>query len=262
MDDSGIERARQGVKRAIAAPIGLAPRAGSGWRTGFVAVSLLVAVSLSGCYPTYAPPMRMGLGRLPEALGKGRGAVQVSYAHPYVPVTEGRFAVGLTPTLDLDAGLFWMLAGVEGLGSLMGSTALHWEVARAGFFRMRLTGGVGVGRGGEYHDPETDERTDPSFALGALAGLDLGFRISRYFGIYVGNRYNFSVTPQTPATHWGYHTLGLYGQVAGFYLAAESGFAYYANHMDSAFGPTIIHVTFGYRFSMFDSAPDVGLAQE
>ena len=66
---------------------------------GFILI--VATLGALGCHATFAPPARVAIGRMPEALGKGKVSIQAG-AGAYG--AEIRGAVGLSKGVELDFG--------------------------------------------------------------------------------------------------------------------------------------------------------------
>ena len=208
---------------------------------GFILI--VATLGALGCHATFAPPARVAIGRMPEALGKGKVSIQAG-AGAYG--AEIRGAVGLSKGVELDVGA--TLGGWDKKEHLfaLGSTGLRTELIHHKFFRLGANLGFGIGNGGPLEGKgDFLNRT----ALSVYGGLDLGFRLHKYFGIYLGNRYQLSWVHNIPITHWGYHVLGLQFDIGKhLFTTFEAGIAYFKNSADHLYHGLVLHGAIGYRF--------------
>lgn len=74
------------------------------------------------------------------------------------------------------------------------------------------------------------------FAYGAYTGVDFGYRFGKVFGLYQGNRFQFSKATSLPLTVYVLHVLGAQFDVSRhFYFSLEAGPAWLANNVNSDF---------------------------
>ena len=228
-----------------------------------LASGVLIWTLATGCHsPSFAPLSRVGVSTLPEPAGPRGGSVQMSYGYSYSHVVEPRGTMGLTDWLDLDLNGMAIFGGMmedklKGSGMYMGSLGLRAYYVPTKWFRVGFAGGLSLGWGGliglsSTPGEEPDYNEHGGVAGGGYVGVDVGFRIVKYFGIYLGNRISMTRSERISFTTWGYHVLGLQVDFSPrVFATVESGIAWYKtlNPKDSAAGSTIIYGSLGYRFS-------------
>ena len=224
---------------------------------------------LCGCYPTYAPPVRVPHGGAPGRLGAGQIEVGADAATEpgFHRISGGpRVSAGLTDGLTLELG------GESGRW-IRGDRdeAFLWALGFGGIkvtpLRKMMLGvelvldieaGAGLGRGGELYgnseNPDAEvlvDGYDPDglssaerFAWGGYAGVGFATRWE-VISLFVRTRYQLTGASNVPPTHW--ISLSLGPEVAVLkrlfvYVAATTGRA--SNKADEI-GFTVIE--FGAR---------------
>jgi hypothetical protein len=198
---------------------------------------------------------------MPESSGgRGAGSVQLGFGWPWTFAVEPRLRLGVTSRLDLELNALVMagpLAKASTHPDVTLSLGLQWQVVKHRWFRLALRGGAGGGRGGSWEekvasDPDHWEHHEGGFAGGAYAGLDLGFRVHRRVGLFLGNTFDVSAVddPHIPVTFWGYHAWGIQlDWTPSLFFSIENGLFWYANSGGGYYNTTVLYVTLlGYRW--------------
>jgi hypothetical protein len=169
---------------------------------------------------------------MPESAGgRGQGSVQIGFGYTSAFYGEPRATFGLARDVDLDLNLLLLDLQKGGMNAVMAGAGVHYRVPlRNRYLRLSFTAGLAVGRGGYRCDDEGENCRTPDWAVSPHVGIDLGLRIRRVFGLYLGNRYAASRAEDVPLTHWGYHVLGLhFDWTRRFFSNLETGFYYWFN---------------------------------
>lgn len=211
--------------------------------------AILAAVpSASGCSikPVVSPPIRVLVGSLPERRGWGSGAVQVGGGYGgggdagplgdgfYRPVFDGRLALGLTERITLDLDGFLTSGAPDVAMTSLGVKV--FPLPGRSFADLAVVAGFGLGCGGHNRTGGTCGHTVGSSVRGGYVGVDVGIRLVRWFGIYLGHRYQFSLANEVPLTHWHTHALGLQADLWRFFFTLEGGVGGYANEVETRSG--------------------------
>jgi hypothetical protein len=93
---------------------------------------------------------------------------------------------------------------------------------------------------------------DGGYAVGAYLGVDLGFRVHRMVGLFLGStvQVSWADDPHIAVTVWGIHNGGIeLDWTPRLFSTFESGFFWYVNARDLFWSPTIFYFTIlGYRW--------------
>lgn len=226
-----------------------------GGRRPVLGVLVTVAAAAVGCYPSYAPPIRWGVGIMPEPHGRGGGSAQIGYGYPMTShIIEPRAAFGVSPWLDLDAGGGVAVAGKNELPMFMGSLGIRYYPVQHRIFKLGLSVGGGLGLGGKwsYEDPAGEWVTrDEKLAGGGFVGIDLGARLHRVVGLYLGNRLQLTSTRHVVLTFWNINVFGIQIDFHPMvFMSLESGLWVYVSPKNDDHGcySTVIYATVGMRW--------------
>ena len=212
------------------------------WRWAITAT--LTLLSVAGCNPTYAPPIRAvtygAPGRLPQGRMEISGAALVPWA-----VGGPQLAVGIRDWLAVEGGAnLYLLDGHQrwtlGHGGLRFTASQSRSLpARLAFdFELGAGGGLGgVVHGNDPGDASSDGRAwNDRIAWGGYQGIGFGLH-ARWFAIYLRGRVEESTATNVPLTIWGSGTLGLdFDIVHRVVLSVAGGAAGYWNNTQSQAG--------------------------
>ncbi len=214
------------------------------WIAGLVLVG--IGLWASGCAtPAFAPPVRFGPGHLPDPMGPEEGWAQVGLG-PY-PDLRGEFSVA--EDLVLQTGYSGTIASPPEMANHLGSVGLRYQL-QEGMFPASISGGVGAGKGG--NNPGSGTRTlgeieqgarspgdDYYFTGGGYTGVEIGMRLTDWFGTYSDSSVMLSGSPDLPTTFWASQRLGLQFGGEDLHFSMEAGVAYLTNEVDAFILPIL-----------------------
>lgn len=193
---------------------------------------LLSLVGLLGCNPTFAPPVRTGVGSMPDpAAGRpsaavvgygGEGRLHARSFHRYEEGLDIEAALAINAHPDAPEERFFLTGpGV---------------VKRTTFgpdLPVAYSGGIGLGCGGAHRGYGGCTRS----AAGMHVGADLGFPLPGQLGFYQANRLQWTLASGVPTTLWGVHLAGLqYDVHRDWFVSGEFGFWWYLNRIENESG--------------------------
>ena len=200
-------------------------------------MALFFVVS-GACAPTFAPPPRVAIGALPELdpVGSGQARLHGGHQGSFALRTEG----GLFQDTSLEMGLSGSMAQD---GMVMAGVGLRRSFYRKPAVSVVGSGGVALGCGGKR---EGAGGCDSRFAWGTYLGLDMGYRMLPWLGLYQGSRVQWSLGDRGgPLTLWQIYALGLQVDYRFLFLSGEVGYVRYdsfahlrGDTLDSEAGPS------------------------
>ncbi len=198
---------------------------------------------LGGCAATFAPPMQSthygAAGRLRSGEMEVRGAVNL-----YLAGTAG-VGIDLTDSLKLELAGDAKLVDAERWA--VGTAGVRYTFggkARGDWWAVDLEAGMGAGAGGVRDgDGHGDEGGSPDedawmerMAVGAYAGVGVGFHPWDFLGLFVRARVQETFATCLPPTFWWATLAGLEFTLAPVSLYVAAGVAGYENSVESEYG--------------------------
>jgi len=204
-----------------------------------VFATLLGGLFLTGCSPTYAPPVRTTHFGMPGHLQGGKvelaGGVSLNNVACGGPV----LAFALTDWLQLEGG---MDLSKESQGWEMFFGGLRLSLGYEGkdvFAAVDLELGGGVGRGGEYEGNDGATDWESRSASGVYVGAGLGLT-AHWFSVFVRGRHQTSWATEVPETAWWSFLVGVEATIAdSVNLYVGAGGYKYTNSMDRNSDPLL-----------------------
>lgn len=190
----------------------------------------VVVVALGACSPTFAPPVRTGVGSTPRAMNApltetlvvALGGDEKGYVRAVHELTPNvALESSLVANVDRDHPEQRFLLG--GPGVILSTDPL-WS-----WLRVDLSAGLGLGCGGVVEGEGGCNRA----AAGAHTGIDLGAELFWDLHLYVANRLQVSVAQEVPTTVWGLHMAGLQWDASPrWFFSIELGPWWYENRVE------------------------------
>ena len=210
-----------------------------------------IGLLLGACSPTFAPPIRTGVGSMPDpaqgtssAWVAGLGANGTSHL---------RVLHGAASSLDVESTLV-MKSDRDHPAQrffLAGPGLVHRRAPLWGWLHSALSGGFALGCGGA----RSGEGGCTLAAGGLSVGADLGAELFWGLSLYVANRLQLSFAQDVPATLWGLHLAGLQWDASGpWFVTLEVGPWWYENRVERESAGTA-NLAFGFRWDTPASQP-------
>jgi hypothetical protein len=205
---------------------------------------LVVAIVLGACSPTFAPPVRTGIGSVPNPSGDspaatvvawgGQGKGHIRMVHRLSDELDVESTVVSNIDRDNPAQRFF-LAGPGLIGHM--PTAWSW-------LQSAWVVGFAVGCGGARDGVGGCNRA----AGGTHIGLDLGSALFWGFHLYLAQRLQVSFAENVPTTLWGLHAVGLQWDASPrWFLSLEVARWWYKNRAENE-DAAIANLGLGFRW--------------